>query len=334
MKRLYIITGAAGHLGNTLIRTLLKRGEKVRGLLLPGEPAWMGDKVRYTEGDIRYKDSLRPLFSDIKHRDVIVIHTAGIVDISDEASDLMQQVNVGGTKHVIELCLEHRVQRLVYVSSVHAIPEHNRYAVLKEVREFSADLVVGGYAKTKAEATQAVMNAVDLGLDAVIVHPSGILGPYNGSGNHLVQLVDDYIRGKLPACVHGGYDFVDVRDVAGGCLRAAVKGRKGECYILSNQYYEVTEVLKMVKSIVGGRKLPTLPLWIAKASVPLICRVAKLKKRRPLYTRYSLYALTSNGRFTHDKATSELNYKPRDLYATILDTIRWLMKSQSLAEIQ
>ncbi|UWP60324.1 NAD-dependent epimerase/dehydratase family protein [Ruminococcus gauvreauii] len=334
MKRLYIITGAAGHLGNTLIRILLKRGEEVRGLILPGEPAWMKETVRYVEGDIRKKDSLQPLFSDIRHRDVIVIHTAGIVDISDEAPGMMQQVNVGGTKHVIELCREHQVQRLVYVSSVHAIPEHSKYAVQKEVREFSADLVVGGYAKTKAEATQAVMDAAHSGLDAVIVHPSGILGPYNGAKNYLVQLVNDYIRGKLPACVHGGYDFVDVRDVAGGCLRAAQKGRTGECYILSNRYYEVTEVLKMARSIVGGKKIPTLPLWIAKASVPLICRIARLKKRRPLYTRYSLYALTSNGRFSHDKATAELNYKPRDLYVTISDTIRWLSKYQSFAEIQ
>ena len=115
---------------------------------------------------------------------------------------------------------------------------------------------------------------------------------------------------------------------AGGTER-----QDGECYILSNRYYEVTEVLKMARSIIEG-KIPTLPLWIAKASVPLICRIARLKKRRPLYTRYSLYALTSNGRFSHDKATAELNYKPRDLYVTISDTIRWLSKYQSFAEIQ
>jgi dihydroflavonol-4-reductase len=283
---------------------------------------------------VRDKSSLKPLFSNIKNRSVIVLHTAGIVDISDGASDVMQQVNVKGTQHVIELCMEYKVRRLVYVSSVHAIPELNRYAVLKEVQEFSADRVVGSYAKTKAEATQAVLDAVFEGLDAVVVHPSGILGPYNGSGNHLVQLINDYLSGRLPACVHGGYDFVDVRDVAGGCLSAALKGRKGECYILSNRYYEVSEMLDMAKSMIGGKKLPTLPMWMAKASAPLICCISRVKKQRPLYTKYSLYVLESNGRFTHDKATSELNYRPRDLYVTIADTIRWMMKNQSLAEIQ
>ena len=71
--------------------------------------------------------------------------------------------------------------------------------------------MTGGYAKTKAEATRAVLKAAEEGLDVVVVHPSGILGPYDRSGNHLVQMVSEYLRGTLPACVKGGYDFVDVR---------------------------------------------------------------------------------------------------------------------------
>ena len=144
--------------------------------------------------------------------------------------------------------------------------------------------MVGGYAKTKAEATQAVLDAVGAGLKAVVVHPSGILGPYDASGNHLVQMVSDYIRGRLPACVQGGYDFVDVRDVAQGCLLAAEKGRVGECYILSNRHYEVREVLDIARSVCGGRRLPVLPIWMAKAAAPLLGWIARLRRQRPLYT--------------------------------------------------
>ena len=97
----------------------------------------------------------------------------------------------------------------------------------------------GAYAKTKAEATQAVLDAARRGLNAVVVHPSGIIGPYNRSSNHIVQPIDMDISGKLPAGVVGGYDFVDVRDVAKGCLKAAEQGRSGECYILSNRYFTV-----------------------------------------------------------------------------------------------
>lgn len=156
------------------------------------------------------------------------------------------------------------------------------------------------------------------------MHPSGILGPYDRSGNHLVQLVNDYINGKLPACVNGGYDFVDVRDVADGCLKAIEKGKPGECFILSNRHYEVKDVLHMTKRYCGGRRLPVLPMWMAKAAAPLISWVCKLRKRRPLYTKYSLYTLSSNDKFSHDKATVELGYRPRDLAQTIRDTIAWL----------
>ena len=107
-------------------------------------------------------------------------------------------------------------------------------------------------------------------------------------------------------------------------------GRSGECYILSNRHYEVSDMLKLAREAGGGRKLPVLPMWMAEAAVPLLrlggqscCR------QRPLYTRYSLYALKSNDRFDHDKATAELNYRPRDLRATIRDTVRYLKSRQA-----
>lgn len=273
---------------------------------------------------MRERESLRPLFEAAEGCETFVIHTAGIIDISEEVSPMMYDVNVNGTKNIIALCEEYNVQRLVYVSSVHAIPEQGKYEVLKEVNRFSPDWVAGGYAKTKAEATQAVLNAVEAGLDAVVIHPSGIIDPYDASGNHMVQMIKDYISGKLPACVNGGYDFVDVRDVARGCLTAAEKGKTGECYILSNRHYEVRDVLRIARMVDGGRKLPTLPMWMAKAAIPLMNFLSKIRKERPLYTKYSLYTLSSNDKFDHTKATAELNYRPRDLCLTIRDTIFWL----------
>ncbi|WP_040196528.1 NAD-dependent epimerase/dehydratase family protein [Candidatus Soleaferrea massiliensis] len=324
MKTLYIVTGANGHLGSTIIRILRRQHKQVRGLILDGEDCRDGQYVRYLHGDVRSKASLEPLFADIQAARVTVIHTAGIVDIADKASEQMVEVNVRGTQNMVELCLKHRVARLVYVSSVHAIPEKDDMQVLEEVGRFSSSAVVGGYAKTKAAATQIVLDAVKEGLDAVVVHPSGILGPYDESGNHLVQLVKSYVQGRLPACVRGGYDFVDVRDVAAGCLTAAEKGKTGECYILSNRHYEIKDLLRMVRTVQGGRKIPTLPVWMAKAAAPIIEWRARNQRSKPLFTRYSLYTLTSNDRFSHDKATRELGYRPRDLYETIRDTVRWM----------
>lgn len=327
MKTLYLITGANGHLGSALTRILSRRGEEVRGLVLPGSSREPLEHVAYYEGDVCRPESLEPLFAGAEGRRVVMIHAAGIVDLSPQVTPRLWEVNVGGTGNILSLCRAHRTARLVYVSSVHAIPEKDCSRVMEEVTRFSPDLVHGGYAKTKAAATQLVLDAAAGGMDAVVVHPSGILGPYDDSGNHLVQMVRDYLRGRLPACVSGGYDFVDVRDVAEGCLAAAERGRAGCCYILSNRHYEVREVLSMVQAIHGGRRLPVLPLWMARMAEPFLRLDARRRKERPLYTSYSLDTLHSNDRFSHNRATRELGYSPRDLFQTISDTVAWLCRA-------
>lgn len=323
MKKRYIITGADGHLGSTLIRMLAPTGAQITGLVLPGSVSEKQDHVQYVQGDVRDVESLRPLFEHPEEEELYVIHTAGIIDISERETPMLRDVNIRGTEHILALSKQYHVKRLVYVSSVHAIAEKDDYAVITETDQFSPDTVRGAYARTKAAATQAVLDAGREGLDVVVVHPSGIIGPYDRSGNHLVQMITDYLRGMLPACVRGGYDFVDVRDVAKGCLLALEKGRSGNCYILSNRHYEIREVLGMVRSVSRGKKLMVLPMWMAKLFAPAMQWYAKLKKQRPLYTKYSLYTLRSNDRFSHDKATRELGYMPRDLRETIRDTVMW-----------
>ena len=323
MKKRYIITGAAGHLGTALLRLLEKQDAEVYGLAVPGEVYEERGNIHFVEGDVRRPDTLRPLFADAQDRELYVIHAAGIIDISEKGTPALYEVNVNGTKNVINLCREYRVKRLLYVSSVHAIPEKKNCRVMEETTEFSPDAVTGAYARTKAAATRAVLEAGETGLDVVVVHPSGIIGPYDRKGNHLVQMITDYLRGALPACVRGGYDFVDVRDVAEGCLLAMEKGRSGNCYILSNRHYEIRDLLGMVRSVSHGRRLAVLPMWLAKLFAPMMQWIARLHKERPLYTKYSLYTLSSNDRFSHDKSTRELGYMPRDLYETVRDTVRW-----------
>lgn len=329
MKKIYLVTGANGHLGSTVIRLLKKRNEEIRGFILPEIEREDQEKLHYIKGDVTKLDTLRPLFMGLEGYEIIVIHTAGIVDISDHISRRLYEVNVNGTRNVLKLCREYKVKRLVYVSSVHAIPERKDKTVITETKTFSKDLVKGGYAKTKAKATELVLEASQKGLDAVVVHPSGILGPYDDSGNHLVQLIKEYLEGKLPACVKGGYDFVDVRDVAKGCLLAAEKGRAGECYILSNQYYEIRYILDLVRRYAGGKRLPVLPVEIARAAVPFIQWYARKKGRRPLYTAYSLQVIGSFEHFSHEKATRELGYKPGKIEDTIKDTIKWYRKTRN-----
>ena len=294
----WIVTGAAGHLGGTIVRLLQERKAEVRGLVLPHESAADQGETRYFTGDVTLPETLVPLFEGTDPARTVVIHTAGLIDIGDRPYEELRRVNVEGTRNVLALCQQYGVRRLVYVSSVHAIAQDPDGGVLRETSSFSPD--------------------------AVVVHPSGILGPYDDAGNHLVQVLRDYLRGKLPACVRGGYDMVDVRDVAWGCVAAALRGRKGECYILSNRRCNISDLLEMARRVCGGRRLPVLPMGLARAAAPLLAAFARMRGRRPLYTAYSLQALASRDRFSHDKATRELGYRPRDLRLTVRDTVRWL----------
>lgn len=322
---LYIVTGSAGHLASTILRALSGQDCVVRGLLLPGQsPVVTAQNITYVHGDILDEESLRELFRDTGSHEVRVIHAAAIVSIERAVTPILSRVNVDGTRSVIDACREHGVERLVYVSSVHAIPELPNGEVMREPELLSPDMVAGGYAKTKAEASRLVLDAAADGLDAVVVFPSGILGPYDKGANHLVQLISDYLCGKMPACVAGGYDMVDVRDVADGCVRAARFGRAGEGYILSGRYMAIRDLLALVGAQCGRRPVPALPLWVARMAAPLVAGYARLRHERPIFTPYALQVLASNGRFSSKKAERELGYHARDIADTVRDTVRWL----------
>lgn len=327
MDTLYLITGATGHLGNTITRMLLEQGRRVRGLVLPSDitQAIEGLPIEVFHGDVCDKRSLEPFFKVDEPCEIIVIHTAGIVSISSRINPLIYQVNVQGTKNVTDMCVEKKVKKFIYISSVHAIPERAHGETVRETDHFAAEDVVGAYAKTKAEATQYVLDQVrDHDLDAVIVQPSGIVGPQDYGNAHMTQMVKDYISGKLTAGVRGGYDFVDVRDVAQGVLSAVERGHKGQCYILSNRYVSVKQLLDMLHKISGQRKIRTiLPLWFAKMTAPLAEIYYRFRKMPPLFTSYSLYTLVSNSKMSHTRADKDLAYTTRDMYKTLSDTVDW-----------
>ena len=312
MNTLYLVTGAYGHLGNVVVRLLAKQGAWVRGLALPGDRAIpLPDGVEVVRGDLCCPASLHPLFETAAPCRRVVIHAAGIVSIASKYQQRVWDVNVGGTANLLAFCRQYRADKVVYVSSVHAIPEKPAGQVVTETDHFDPDLVEGLYAKT--------------GLPAVVVHPAGIVGPWDFGHGHLNALVADCARGKLLAGVDGGYDFVDVRDVAAGVLAAADKGRVGECYILANRYFTVQEFLERCHLATGCKRIRhTLPLWFAKATAPLSEVYYKLRKAPPLYTRYSLYTLETNAAFSWQKAADELGYRPRPMEETLRDTVRFM----------
>lgn len=330
---IYLVTGAAGHLGYTIVMQLVNDGHKVRALVLPQDAlgSRLPREVEIVRGNVLDKRSLDIFFTVPPGVDTYLIHSAGIVTTSLKYRQIVYDVNVQGTKNILEAAMKHEVKKMVYVSSVHAIPELPKGQVISEVAYFDKSLVYGMYSKTKAEATQAVLEAAAKGLNVTVVHPSGICGPHSHACNYATQLVIDCWKGLLPMGVEGGYDFVDVRDVASGTISSCHRGEKGECYILANRYITVKEIFSTFQEITG-KKLPRLmaPMWLAKASLPLCSLYYKIKKRLPMFSSYSLYTLNTNAYFSSDKARLKLGYVTRPFPETLADTIEWLKKEKSI----
>lgn len=333
MPTLYIVTGGNGHLGNTIIKILKNQNHDVRALILPSDSKKMlaSLNVHVFQGDVRKMETLEPLF-DLSGTlytmdDVVVIHTAGIVSISAKAHPILESVNVLGTKNIADLCLKYNVSKLIYVSSVHAIPELENNQTITEITHFDANLVIGAYAKSKSRASLYIMNMVQKGLNAIIIHPSGIIGPNDYGHAHMTMMIEDYLNGFLTSRINGAYDFVDVRDVASGIIQSAISGRIGECYILSGHRIGLESLFEQLRTLSGRKKkIHVLPMWFAKLTAPLAEIFYRLRKLPPIYTSYSLYTIQSNSYFSYEKARTELNYNPRSLDETLYDTVKWLVK--------
>ena len=144
MKQLYIVTGANGHLGNTIVKKLVDMQKSVRCLVLPNDKlnSLQNVNCKIVYGDITCKTSLQQLFDDVDDTEITVIHCAAIVSISSKHNKKVYEVNVNGTKNIVDISFEKQVKKFVHVSSVHAIPEGKRGSLIKEVTKFNKDEVV------------------------------------------------------------------------------------------------------------------------------------------------------------------------------------------------
>ena len=324
-----VVTGATGHIGNVLVRELLSRGESVRAVVPPFEDTVPLDglAVEMVEGDVLKIDSLMQAF---KGSDV-VYHLAGIISILPGKSELLYQVNVTGTRNVVEACLKTGVRRFVYTSSIHAVREPPHGTVIDETLPYDPDNVLGDYAKSKAQATLEVLKGINRGLNGVIVCPTGVIGPHDYKISEMGQLVIDFIKGKLKVYVNGAYDFVDVRDVAMGLILACEKGRTGESYILSGEQITVRDLLLMLEEITGVEVTSfKVPIWLAKTVGKIAPLYYRLTKTKPRFTTYSIDVLTSNSLVSHEKASRELGYSPRSTRESIADAVHWFRENGKL----
>ena len=322
----YLITGATGFLGRTVLAQLKDAKPEIRALVMDGDPLAreLPQNVRVMAGDVCDEAALERFFAGADEH-TCVIHCAGMISVATHPGDRIYRVNVDGTKNVLKRCRELGIGKLVYVSSVHAIPEKPKGMEIAETTVFSPELVKGDYAKSKAMATALVLQAAKEGLNASVVFPSGIIGPGDLGKGSITNMLLSFLARKLPLAVRGGYDFVDVRDVAAGILACAERGLPGHGYILSGHYATIRDILDLVKKTVNLRRsVSYLPICFAKLVAPIYEKIS-LRRCEPLYfTPYSIAVLDSNGAFSRNAAATALGYTPRPLSSTIRDTVLWL----------
>ena len=327
------VTGATGHIGNVLVRQLCALGETVRAVVPPFEsPAILdGLPVDIFRGDVTKPGDMLGAFTGAD----TVFHLAGIIAIDESQRDQMERVNVEGTVNVLSACRVCHVRRLVYTSSIHAFIDPPQTMEIDEDTDIDPNGVLGAYAVTKAKAARRVLRAAAEGMDIVIVHPTGVIGPYDSLISHTGQMIRDYLAGRYLRCFfRGAYDFVDVRDVVQGMILAWKKGRAGQNYILSGNRVTIRELFSQLSEITG-KKTPAvrLPLWMVRLVIPLEYLRCRIRRIKPSITRYSLKVLLSNSHVNRTKAAVELGYQPRPIRDTLADTVAWLAGQKGNAPV-
>ncbi len=332
-KVIYLVTGASGFLGSHVCDELLERHESVRALVLPGDKSvkYISPKVEIVEGDICDMVSLEKFFAVPKGKESIVIHCASMVTTNAEFSQKLIDINVGGTKNMINKCLEHKeCRKMVYVSSTGAIPELPKENAIRETDCFTPineTTQIGCYSQSKAMATQAVLDACKKrGLKACVVHPSGIMGPKDYAVGETTGTVIKIMSGEMPVGMSGSFNLADVRDLAHGCIAAADKGRIGECYILANKEVTLKEMCHILHKA-SGCKTPYfyMPIGMSYILASYMEKKSKKKGTKPLMTNFSVYNLDRNNHFDYSKAERELGYHTRPYEETLNDEARWLI---------
>ncbi len=321
------VSGASGHLGANLVRMLLRQNHAVRVLVHTDSRALQGLNVEIVKGGLEDIAVLQRFCHDRE----VVFHLAAKISIGNEGYDEVYEVNVQGTKNLTIAAREAGVKRFIHFSSIHALQQFPRDKPLDESRPWAihSNMV---YEKTKALAEKWILEQNAPDFQVIVLNPTAIIGPFDFKPSYLGQVIQMIYKDTLPGLVPGGYNWVDVRDVAQAAITAMEKGKPGERYLLSGEWQSLKSLARMVCAYRNKKcRLPVFPFWLARIGVPFMALYAQWKNREPLYTNISLNILQSANQHTiNDKARRVLSFSSRPLEKSVADTLTWFKKHQYL----
>lgn len=324
MNTLSMVTGANGHLGNNLVRQLLARGQQVRaGVREPGNcPALSGLGCQLVRAELQDFDSLRRSLQGV---DVLYQVAAVFKHWAKNPQAEIIDPNVQGTRTILRAAAEAGVRRVVYVSSVAAVGHNGQYL---DESVWNTDQR-NPYYLSKILSERAAWEAAQAyGLSMVTVQPSAIIGPHAERLTDTMGFLDAVLARKLVLDPDFHFNFVDVRDVADGLIRAAEQGRSGQRYILANrESSSLTDVIEVLNTLRPGYRVPrrspkTLLMllawqqewWARLTGQPADLLLSQVRMFHGVRQRYCI-----------DKAAEELGYQPRPPQEALRQAFEYLL---------
>ena len=317
------LTGATGHLGQSILRQLHSADQPVGAVVRDGSDESLLKPYCEWIAEVPLDDvnALTEVFAGSD----FVIHSAACIDIRRGHLPLMRKVNIEGTRNVLEACRRSGVRRLVYISSIEAFDLSAKRRPVREDFGFAAGNAIMEYGETKAEASRMVVAAGFHGdIETILICPSGIIGPWDFLRGLFTTMIGNYLNSKLPALIHGGFDFVDVRDVAGAAIAAGKRGRSGEAYLVSGTYMEIRQLLGILEEV-SGIKPPRLTISpaLGRMAAKIMETWANIFDITVPLTQGSMSMLSKQVSIDSSKAEEELGFQARPLEETLRDMVTW-----------
>jgi dihydroflavonol-4-reductase len=308
-----LVTGAAGFIGSHVTRALAARGDDLKLGLLPGasDQALEGLEGKRVSCDVLDRRAVRRALRDVER----VFHCAGVTSIDPADAERVFEVNVKGSRIVLEECLKAGVTRVVMNSSAAALGPARAGQTADESTRFNAEGIANPYVSAVHEAETEAMRLAARGLPLVCVNPCMVLGPgdYNASSTRVVR---SFLLGELPVYVEGAFSIVDVRDVAEGMLLADERGAVGERYLLGGRNFTYDRLFADLSRLSGIEPPVKLPLTAALAAA------SALGKRAPI-SAWQARASSHWWTYRATKARRELGWRARPHEETLEATVAW-----------
>ncbi|MCV7246624.1 NAD-dependent epimerase/dehydratase family protein [Mycobacterium mantenii] len=310
------VTGPAGYVGVNLVRLLIERGNHVVAIDLKDSNRISHHNLTTVRADILDAAAMRTALDGVE----VVFHLAAVITMA-RRDDTAWRINTEGVRSVAEAALGTGVRRMVLCSSLNAFDPRNQEGPVDECTQRSTASDLPLYDRSKWQGECEFSSVVERGLDGVIVNPTGVVGPVDYGPVRLNRMLLEAARGRMLVAIGGGFDMVDVRDVASGLCAAAEHGRTGENYILGGHFVSFIDAFRIAAACTGRRgPLVALPLPVLKRCAPLLDTLGTWL-RRDMLGAAMIATLVNAPRVDGAKARSELGHRPRDTETAIADLV-------------